>query len=536
MSRIGKACNLCRSKKRRCTGGDPCRRCFLAKAECLYGQSTKKIKAEEDIQINIASGSTEELFKEIETVIPLNEPQDNSLSIPSNVKTVSPEIVAIVQKLDRSLLISNVTKFLKCGYISYDVEAMELKFGTDKEIKSEDITALVLIVLALGFLYKSDLNAEDFEVAMKLYHGCSSLISLFHENISLENVEVMALNSWFLRAINEQKSSMVISSMSIQIASMMGLHKLAADDDDDMLERKKKVWWTAYSINRFFSVRSGVPVYLCMKHITSPYPKHEELLPHHRIYNDKTYDLAMIAEDINKFYLNRESCSTSIVDKIMNMIQRLIKWKDTIPLYSPDALSRSLSSLNLNHSHLIQLTTIPVLLHLTIQRLSGYRVDITSLTSRMVSIISICQKSALLSINIFTHMSKDSIANFGVFDIEYLSTSSLIICMVTVLNMNSDTSDTLGDAISLLEHIKTFGSPHANENHSKLVEFLNETRTFVNKNKSVSSFSPSSIQTYSIPQDKYKDDLGDDSQLWEQIYHDVSLDMNSNWEEFINFL
>lgn len=483
----------------------------------------------EDFEFHINSGSTEELFKEFETIIPLSVLAEPKVSISNCKKQITDDVFNILLTLDRTMLIENVTKYLDCGFMSYDPDGLVLKFGTDKSLEKEQVTPLLLVILAIGILYRPDLSKPDFTQSLRIYVASCKMTSLFYDNISVDNVELLGLNSWYLRAVDQKQSSIIVSAMSIQIAVMLRLHQNNSSGNNS--ERQRKVWWAAYSINRFFSVRSGYSTFLNKNLIRTPYPEFPTLNSKDRVMINIMYDLALIAEEINDFYLHKETTGMFIIDKIMGLIQSLIKWKESSPIFTElNDLPRSLSSLNLNYSHLIQLTTIPVLLHLTMQKLSGKQII---LKSRMLSIISICLKSALLSINILTHMSKDSIANFGVFDIEYISTSSLIVGMVSVLNMNAEGFETLKLAMTLLDDIKKFGSPYASKNYAKLVKFLTATKTFV-ENASY-DISPV-IETYSLPENASEVHPLDDSELWETIYNDTTLDMNSNWEDFISSL
>lgn len=464
------------------------------------------------------------MFRTIGKVIPLGESVVDARKPAVCFGSVSNEVLEILQYLDRTVLIRNVTKYLSCGFIAYDPEQLEEVYGSHKLIE-KTVSPIALIVFALGILYKRGVEQADLAIANKLYKECSDITSPFHENISLEMVQVLSLMSWFLRAINKKDSCMLLSSMSIHMAASMDLHALTNSRSQDH-EAKTKVWWAVYSINRLFSVRSGQPVYLSKESIITPKPQWKELSKDDKQMMDRTYEVAILAEDVLKLYLNR-SKTKSVVTDISDLLHRLLKWKEVNSFVD---IPRRMSSVYLSHSYLIQLTTIPLLLHLTIQKLTEKSVELTD--PNMLNIISVCHKYAVLSITILTSMSMDSIANFGVFDIEYISTSTFIIGMISVLNVVNDSSATLDNAIALLDHIGIMGSSMASENYRKMENFLNEIKNFVDKQ------SPNGqIMSDTTPPAEFARDIENVSfNLWDQIYNDITLDMNTNWDELLNFL
>lgn len=433
-------------------------------------------------------------------------------------------------------LLDHVVLFLNSGYLTLDpvdgrkrirsyfsAETGKFDVRLIDNSKNDYFFLTFLVLMALGEVYSPNATilttadsrhvyfdtvpgAKYFNVVVRYMPNVFQLIYFSKENTAdtIQVMEFACLLALYLRCLDKKNLSALFTLNALQLGVSMNLHKESAGSENFTFSR---VMWATYSLNRFFSVRTGQALLLDPKEITRTYPTRN--IPNYDTKTENTsYPIQNKYEFTNsdsiEFFIKLAKISDRISSELycmkmpfdnkaylsstLKILDSLKDWAHTVPDYLRLRVQshnkynhehqRLTYSLHLNYLHHIYLTCIPIMLNFAkvkifaydlgqqnTHNLSNEEFDLQTLPRNIHTLLESCIGSSQLTINIFMTIYKENLLRvFGFTDIDFLFSSVLVFTICLILRIKQVPSegylfeDYLEVSINLIYEMKMKGN------------------------------------------------------------------------------
>lgn len=256
--RVSRACEFCRSKKKKCDGQQPCDLCKLVGNEkCVY-QSRKNSRP--------ARASVKKPALTREALLPLPE-KETAIRL---IHKTWDNVCVLFRFLYRPAVIEILTSL-------YDVS--DPANYTEKQIKAQP---LIYSVIAVGALFakedleQTDVATRDFyqEESYKYFLTAKSLVDV--TNVSdIYAMQTMFMLTMFLQCSANLKTCYSYIGIALRAAISEGLHRknslVGPTPIED--ETKKRLFWSVYKVDLYMNCILGLPRTLSESAINQELPR-----------------------------------------------------------------------------------------------------------------------------------------------------------------------------------------------------------------------------------------------------------------------
>lgn len=157
--------------------------------------------------------------------------------------------------------------------------------------------------------------------------------------------------------VNRRHGAYTLAGLAVRLATVMGLH-LSAEihvQDPATREHRKRVWWTAYTFDRMFASKIGLPPSIADEEVFVELPasidtaQPNDFLDHE--YLIASVRLARLAGNIIFSIYRRNNANISFSKRVHSTLQQLHAWVEKLPSHlqlsadkgPPDAVGRAVS-------------------------------------------------------------------------------------------------------------------------------------------------------------------------------------------------
>lgn len=256
--RVSRACEFCRSKKKKCDGQQPCDLCKLVgNVPCVYLNRKNSRQVRPNVKKPVVTREALLPLPEKETAIKLiHKTWDN------------------VCVLFRFLYRPAVIEILSSLY-----EVNDPANYTEKQIKAQP---LIYSVIAVGALFakedleQSDVAARDFyqEESYKYFLTAKSLVDIANVN-EIYAMQTMFMLTMFLQCSANLKTCYSYIGIALRAAISEGLHRknslIGPTPIED--ETKKRLFWSVYKVDLYMNCILGLPRTLSESAINQELPR-----------------------------------------------------------------------------------------------------------------------------------------------------------------------------------------------------------------------------------------------------------------------
>ncbi|BGP46905.1 hypothetical protein JCM10450v2_002756 [Rhodotorula kratochvilovae] len=281
---VSRACDLCRTSKRKCDGMQPCGNCQHGdKDDAMLASLTRAMANEpapggtpSDVHDAVTPGDVDhaELFSL--RAVPQGRPNDDLLeqdkSLASFFLPSREEGLAYVRcYFDHA---ASTYRFVD----DEDVSALATRFCEQDPalLADPESTALLLAVMAVGCLWTPSWTAQDPNEmtprAVKLYHAAQRQLAQvppFPARLSL--VRIHLASTHFLLGLSRFQTAYLSFSTAGRLALMLGLHRNDPSLPPPEREKRRRVFWSSFMMDRYISAVLGLPVLYDELDISQPY-------------------------------------------------------------------------------------------------------------------------------------------------------------------------------------------------------------------------------------------------------------------------
>ncbi|KAK6198660.1 uncharacterized protein RJT21DRAFT_88544 [Scheffersomyces amazonensis] len=446
-----------------------------------------------------------------------------------------------------SALFDAVVSFINMGYLT--INPVEFKqrlpsyFHSDGQLnidllyQGEDYFIVqILMIMAMGEIYKKKFGnskrprqQEEVSEAVPglkyfrivLNHLPSTFYFYDHKNLdnTFEVIELLGLVSVYLRFLDKKTLAVLFTIQSLQLCISLNLHKERQLRSREINNYKtdeylNTIWWSTFCLNRFFSARISQPLLLNLNDISNlstinsrtpqPATKYEFA---NETCMEFYIELAKISDKItNQLYKTTKRNSSQFLSSILSIMEVLVNWVENIPQFlkldlsdidNLDNNSRVICSLHLNYIHHIYLTTIPILINLVKFRIINFysfsKLDPTPITLNELPktinyLISSLITSSQLTMNIFIALYRqEKLSIYGMTDLDYLFSCSLVFLMCILLNCNEDDKkkgkfeDYLQVSMDIMNEMKLNGNSIAHGKLNQIIDLIVSLKKLLTK-------------------------------------------------------
>ncbi|KAE8133665.1 C6 transcription factor [Aspergillus pseudotamarii] len=438
----------------------------------------------------------------------------------------------------------------------------------------------VLLVIAFGLMYSvNQWSGDDGPPGFKYFKHALRFLPDIHEEGSIFFVEVLCYVAYYMQNLNRRDAAFLYIGLALRMAISLGLHQEVSDPaiSEDDRNRRRRAWWSVYSLDRLLSVKSGNPITIQDEDIgvTWPIPaESSHAVPWPSVvltyYTQLSRILGRIGEEI---YRKKPRSGSNLLASVQSITNDLSEWLRRIPdrlridFSALDThINRELVSIFLHFYSCVNMTARPLVFYVIQRRLDAEaRGSATEdwkdgLSQNTVAVIDSCITAARATTVIMDAAAKHNlIATYGYLDGEYIFSAALLLVMVNAAFPHNETNArAMETALNLLRGMADRGNTYLGSRHSLLLELQsaigpNRTRredVFIEAPVTPNSTqqpTPSTnvaeeqhpgVSPWPLQQDlptmrdiTFNFDINDDPGLWEEVLHQIDIDMDTDWIE-----
>ncbi|KNG89755.1 C6 transcription factor [Aspergillus nomiae NRRL 13137] len=437
-----------------------------------------------------------------------------------------------------------------------------------------------LLVIAFGLMYSvNQWSGDDGPPGFKYFKHALRFLPDIHEEGSIFFVEVLCYVAYYMQNLNRRDAAFLYIGLALRMAISLGLHQEVSDPaiSEEDRNRRRRAWWSVYSLDRLLSVKSGNPITIQDEDIGTTWPIPAEASPAVpwpsvvlTYYTQLSRILGRIGEEI---YRKKPRSGSNLLASVQSITNDLSEWLRRIPdrlridFSALDThINRELVSIFLHFYSCVNMTARPLVFYVIQRRLDAEaRGSATEdwkdgLSQNTVAMIDSCITAARATTVIMDAAAKHNlVATYGYLDGEYIFSAALLLVMVNAAFPHNETNArAMETALNLLRGMADRGNTYLGSRHSLLLELQsaigpNRTRREeamlelpVTPNSTqrptpstnVVDEHPPALSPWPLQQDlptmrdiNFNFDINDDPGLWEEVLHQIDIDMDTDWIE-----
>ncbi|RMJ13420.1 hypothetical protein CDV36_006926 [Fusarium kuroshium] len=219
----------------------------------------------------------------------------------------------------------------------------------EQAIHNPDMCDLVsecklFVLFALGEVYStrtSPTKDKNQLPGISYYVRASRLLRVLTEQPRIDCVEVILMLSLYSLAMNRRYNAYCMIGSAVKFSTMIGLHQnvpLSLMPDREKQEHRKRIWWSVYTLDRFWGAQIGQPVSIRDEDIDVDPPSIEGLSPESAAedfadaeYLTANHRLTNLAAQIASLIYSRKDQRTSFSSRVQQALRDLTSWLQGLP-------------------------------------------------------------------------------------------------------------------------------------------------------------------------------------------------------------
>ncbi|OGM43822.1 C6 transcription factor [Aspergillus bombycis] len=462
-------------------------------------------------------------------------------------------------------------------------ERLQIVYNQPPDFSNRELCLVycqALLVIAFGLMYSvNQWSGDDGPPGFKYFKHALRFLPDIHEEGSIFFVEVLCYVAYYMQNLNRRDAAFLYIGLALRMAISLGLHQEVSDPaiSEEDRNRRRRAWWSVYSLDRLLSVKSGNPITIQDEDIGTTWPIPAEASPTVpwpsvvlTYYTQLSRILGRIGEEI---YRKKPRSGSNLLASVQSITNDLSEWLRRIPdrlridFSALDThINRELVSIFLHFYSCVNMTARPLVFYVIQRRLDAEaRGSATEdwkdgLSQNTVAVIDSCITAARATTVIMDAAAKHNlVATYGYLDGEYIFSAALLLVMVNAAFPHNETnSRAMETALNLLRGMADRGNTYLGSRHSLLLELQsaigpNRTRREdavlevpVTPNSTqrptpstnVVDEHPPALSPWPLQQDlptmrdiTFNFDINDDPGLWEEVLHQIDIDMDTDWIE-----
>lgn len=136
----------------------------------------------------------------------------------------------------------------------------------------------ILLIIAFGLMYSvNQWSGDDGPPGFKYFKHALRFLPDIHEEGSIFFVEVLCYVGYYMQNLNRRDAAFLYTGLALRMAISLGLHQEVSDPhlSESIRDRRRRAWWSAYSLDRLLSVKSGNPISIQDEDIGTTWPTTE---------------------------------------------------------------------------------------------------------------------------------------------------------------------------------------------------------------------------------------------------------------------
>ncbi|RAK77814.1 transcription factor domain-containing protein [Aspergillus fijiensis CBS 313.89] len=438
----------------------------------------------------------------------------------------------------------------------------------------------VLLIISYGLMYSvNQWSGDDGPPGFKYFKHALRFLPDIHEEGSIFFVEVLCYVAYYMQNLNRRDAAFLYIGTALRMAISLGLHQEASDPamSEEDRNRRRRSWWSVYSLDRLLSVKSGNPITIQDEDIGTTWPRPVnpgDIVPWPSVvlihYTQLSRILGRIGEEI---YRKKPRSGSNLLLSVQSIMDELFDWLRRVPdrlridfSTLGTHINRESVSLFLHFYSCVNMTARPLVFYVIQRRLDAETAGSVTddwkkgLSQNAVQVIESCISAARATIMIMDAASKQNlVATYGYLDGEYIFSAALLLVMVNATFPHNDSNArSMATALNLLRGMADRGNIILEARHSLLLELQsaigpNRSRDVDNNAMDIPA-TPASTQKHtpsssiveqaartgprlqnqdisSVQDISFDFDVNDDPGLWEEVLHQIDIDMDTDWIE-----
>ncbi|KAJ6077838.1 fungal-specific transcription factor domain-containing protein [Penicillium canescens] len=205
-----------------------------------------------------------------------------------------------------------------------------------------------------------------------------NLLQIIPERSSMNHIESILLLAYFCQFLNRFHSAYILIGNALRLSLSLGLnYNVPQSQTLHQVEREHRVriWWTIYTLDRFWGSKAGFPVQIHDDdvHVDPPSNLLSGAYPEHfsdSVYQVATVELARIIGNTTREIYSRKKSTESFLQREQKLLIQLKQWVQTLPenlrLQADRPNSKYAVFLHVQFSYCVILAIRPVLLNLLV--------------------------------------------------------------------------------------------------------------------------------------------------------------------------
>lgn len=269
--RVARACDLCRKRKVKCDGKQPCIHCTVYSYKCSYNQGSVPVAPQETIQPSsgqqqMPSSDSESTLKAL-----LDSNIDINRLLAEHYSPGVPQIKIILPPREVALQLIYKTWSDSCVLFRfYHRPSFIRDFNSLYETPPENYTdhqsrilPLIYSVIAVGALFSKGDNAIDNQYLQdegyRYFLAARKLIDITNTS-DLESIQTIFMLTLFLQCSARLSTCYSYIGIALRSALRQGLHrKIDQGNNNIRAECTKRLFWTIYKLEIYVNSILGLP-------------------------------------------------------------------------------------------------------------------------------------------------------------------------------------------------------------------------------------------------------------------------------------
>ncbi|CAI7568297.1 unnamed protein product [Penicillium bialowiezense] len=347
---------------------------------------------------------------------------------------------------------------IPCFHLALKKDSMDMLHGVyqrgDFDDPSIKCKYFALFALAQAFSTPHDSSNQPYVPGTAYFARALSLIQIIPERPSMIHIESLLLIAYFCQFLNRFHSAYLLLGNALRLGLSIGLNYNVPPSQDlhpIAREHRIRIWWTIYTLERFWGSKSGFPVQIHDEDIHVDHPSNSASETYNDQFTDGAYqiaaiELARITGDTTGEIYCRKISTESFLLREQRLLTQLKQWIQSLPkhlrLNSEGAISKHTVHMHLQFNFCVILTIRPVLMHvLTLQMKNPYNQSVEAISPVLVTLSEACIHSARHSLALCVNeWTGGSLATFGYTFPTYIFSAALILILSSLLPLG-DPSD-----------------------------------------------------------------------------------------------
>ncbi|CAG8127802.1 unnamed protein product [Penicillium olsonii] len=360
---------------------------------------------------------------------------------------------------------------IPCFHLALKRDSVDMLHGVyqrgDFDNPSIKCKYFALFALSQAVSTPRDASNQSHVPGSAYFARALSLIQIIPERPSMIHIESLLLIAYFCQFLNRFHSAYVYVGNALRLALGLGLNYNVPQDQDlhpIASEHRIRIWWTIYTLERFWGSKLGFPMQIHDEDVHVDEPSLAECKAYPDQFSDGAYQIAgiqlsRITGDTTGEIYCRKISTESFLHREQKLLTQLKQWVQSLPPHlrlNPEGASpKHTIHMHLQFNFCVILTIRPVLLHvLTLQMKNPNNQFAEPISPVLATLSEACIHSARHSLALCVNeWTVGSLSKYGYTFPAYLFSAALVLMLSSLLPLG-DPSD-LATAETAMEMLRS---------------------------------------------------------------------------------